>query len=1509
MDCGRAIRGGLLRRRSKGARRWLIPPLGVALAALTLIPGAMPAAPAWPDGPADPCNRFAAIDGDDAGVGTAEDPFRTAQKLTESLAPNEIGCLLGGTYAEDVTFTGGGVPGAPVTLRSAPGETAAIRGSIWVADSASDVTISHLILDGAASRRETVLIFGDRVTISDSDISNRQTGAAAQATCLSLGDALTGMAYDTVVERDHIHDCGTTGPSHGVMLERSRNARITDNHVFDAAGAGIRLHEDADGTLVERNVVDGSDDGLVIGGRGSTTSDDNVVRRNIFSFNSGHGVTTSWAGPTGTDNTVELNCFWGNGLGPVDDAASGFTEGANVQLDPLFASRAVDDFTLAPDSPCAAMGPGAQVEVAAVIAAEPPDHTTSPSVSGEAVVGKTLTAAPGTWTGTEPITYAFQWRRCDPAGLNCAHISGASGQTYTITNSDTGARLRILVTASNSAGSVAAHSLPTEIVTGTAPPTGVAPVNVAAPTITGAATVGGALAASAGTWTGTQPISVGYQWRRCSALGVGCVDIAGATGSAYSLTLLEVGATVRVAVTAANTAGQSTAVSAASPLVAASAPPPVEGCNLFAATTGTDAGTGAANSPFLTAQKLASTLAPGQSGCLRGGTYDGDANGDVLDLSSGGLPGAAITIRSYPGERGRLVGNVHVRAGADHVTLSGLDIEGTGDVNTVEVLGADFVLEDSDVTNAGRGRSCVLLGAEAGSGRADRPILRGNRLYGCGSVANGNKDHAVWAADSADGEIVENVVFDVAAYSVHLYPNAQGTLIARNVIDGGAPSNRGGLLIGGDEGSASSNNVAEHNIIAFAETYNVTSYWGGPVGTGNVVRNNCIWAGDNGNINTSQGGFAASSNTIADPLFVNRAAHDYRLQAGSPCAAMGPGGQQPPPPSAPNNTASPTISGTPAVGVTLTASTGTWSGTPPITFAYQWLRCDSAGSSCVDIAGATGQPYTVTAGDTGARLRVRVTASNITGSATAQSLPTTVVPGAPPPPAAPANTALPTVAGSPVVGQTLTAAPGTWTGTQPITLAYQWRRCNSAGASCADIAGAQSQTYILTAGDAGSTVRVRVTASNNGGSAEASSLATNVVTGPPPPPPPPPPPVAPANTALPTLAGTAMVGQPLSAGPGTWTGTQPITFTYQWRRCTALGVGCVDIAGATANNLTLTVLELGSTLRVAVRASNAAGQSTAVSPASAVVLPLPTPPATGNCARFAAPNGSDSNPGTDTSPYRTVSRLESGLAAGQTGCLKPGSYTENPQIDKSDITLTSAPGGRATIRGYLSIYGDDVTVTGLNVDGSPEVQNTFRIIGARAVVTFNDITNRFLGRSCLFIGSASEGIAIDPVVDRNTIHECGHANEPDGHQTHGIYNGFSRNARITNNVIWGAQFYGIQFWPDADGGLFQHNIVDGSQNRSGIVFGGEGGATSSNNSVRNNIITFNDRNGVTSSGSNGSGNVVQNNCLFGNGDGDFGGGGGYSQSANLHADPLFLNRLLKDFRLLPLSPCLLMGPR
>jgi hypothetical protein len=189
---------------------------------------------------------------------------------------------------------------------------------------------------------------------------------------------------------------------------------------------------------------------------------------------------------------------------------------------------------------------------------------------------------------------------------------------------------------------------------------------------------------------------------------------------------------------------------------------------------------------------------------------------------------------------------------------------------------------------------------------------------------------------------------------------------------------------------------------------------------------------------------------------------------------------------APGNTSPPAVSGSAKVGQTLTVSNGTWTGSPT-GYAYQWQRCASS-TSCVDIASAASQTYKAIAADAGRTLRAVVTASNADGNSTANSNHTAVVAAS----GAPENTARPTITGVAVVGETLTASTGNWSGS-PTSYGYQWLRCDATGADCFPISGATGKTYGVQFADVYSTLRVRVAARNSAGTTAARSAAGDLV--------------------------------------------------------------------------------------------------------------------------------------------------------------------------------------------------------------------------------------------------------------------------------------------------------------------------------------------------------------------------------------------------------------------------------
>jgi hypothetical protein len=204
---------------------------------------------------------------------------------------------------------------------------------------------------------------------------------------------------------------------------------------------------------------------------------------------------------------------------------------------------------------------------------------------------------------------------------------------------------------------------------------------------------------------------------------------------------------------------------------------------------------------------------------------------------------------------------------------------------------------------------------------------------------------------------------------------------------------------------------------------------------------------------------------------------------------------------APVNKKEPQISGVAVQGETLTATTGKWQNNPT-SFAFQWRRCPPNGglgdaSNCSPIPGATTSGHLLRSADVGFTIRVRVTASNTDGSASAASFHTAVVTAS----SAPQNTSPPTISGTPQQGKTLVGDRGTWSG-NPTDYNDFWVRCDKTGGSCANISGANNKAgYLLKAVDVGNTIRFEVQAKNANGSTFASSVPTAVIasaTAPPP---------------------------------------------------------------------------------------------------------------------------------------------------------------------------------------------------------------------------------------------------------------------------------------------------------------------------------------------------------------------------------------------------------------------------
>ena len=200
-------------------------------------------------------------------------------------------------------------------------------------------------------------------------------------------------------------------------------------------------------------------------------------------------------------------------------------------------------------------------------------------------------------------------------------------------------------------------------------------------------------------------------------------------------------------------------------------------------------------------------------------------------------------------------------------------------------------------------------------------------------------------------------------------------------------------------------------------------------------------------------------------------------------------------------------------------------------------------------------------------------------------------------------------------------------------------------------------------------------------------------------PPPPPPPTAPSNTTAPKINGTAEVGQALSATTGSWTGSTPISYSYQWQQD-----GTTNIAGATSSSYEPVVSDVGHTLDVVVTATNSAGKTSATSAQTAAVA------------------------------------KETSVGGQQTNCIKVPSACGYP-----DATNTGVPAGTALTSESKSITVNKAgtTIKDIALDGEINVEADNTTIEDSEVTVEGTQT---CGKSC-----GGRGIWIKPGVTGTVI--------------------------------------------------------------------------------------------------------------------------------------------------------------
>jgi RHS repeat-associated protein len=682
------------------------------------------------------------------------------------------------------------------------------------------------------------------------------------------------------------------------------------------------------------------------------------------------------------------------------------------------------------------------------------------------------------------------------------------------------------------------------------------PVNTAAPSISGLAQDGQTLTGKAGTWTGLAPITLGYQWTRCDATGVNCENIPSATTEKYTVASGDVGATVRITLTASNAAGSGSATSAPTAKIEPLAP------------TNTAA-------PSIVGEARDEAMLTASSGTWKGTppisyTYHWEtcsSSGTTCKWITGATSTTYHIVSSEIGKTLRVEVSAENAAGKKNAWSE-----------VTPIVLASPPINTTVPSISGTAREGQQLTATTGEWRGTANLAYAYQWLRCTSLGEGclpiaGATTSTYLPQASD---VGNTI-SVVVTATNVAGEASASSTITGTIAAAPPADTSPPTVTGTP--------------RYAETLTAsTGAWSGtpPLSYGYQWRR-CNAAGaECANIaSATNAAYVPNESDIGARLDVLVTAQNTAGEGTAASAAT-----QTVAPDPPTNAKAPAIEGTTQDGHTLTATAGEWTGAPSISFAYQWQRCDSAGGACADLEGATGTSYLLGLDDVWSTVRVIVTATHPGGSATSSSEVSPLVVPAPP-----AVTSIPTVSGTAVEGQTLTASTGSWTGTPPLAYSYQWEDCDSLGVSCMSIPDATSATYQLQSSDVNSKVEVLVGASNFAGAASAASSPSAVVAL-----------AEPVNFVAPAITGIPRVGQTLTASAGEWTGTPSMSYAYQWELCNATAQECAEVPGATGTTFDLTSADLGRTIMLAITATNPSGGTTATSLPTAVVAEAPTPP-------------------------------------------------------------------------------------------------------------------------------------------------------------------------------------------------------------------------------------------------------------------------------------------------------------
>ncbi len=808
-------------------------------------------------------------------------------------------------------------------------------------------------------------------------------------------------------------------------------------------------------------------------------------------------------------------------------------------------------------------------------------------MTGDPIVGGTLTAQPGPWR-PYPVLMSYQWN------VGGVPFPGATAQTFVIPGSAAGQTVTVTATGSKTAFTTTSKtSLPTTAVTGGS-------LSGPTPVVTGTAQVDATLTANPGTWA-PAPVTLTYQWKSNGA------NISGATASTLTVPAGSVGQTITVSVTGSKVGFSSVnKASAATTAVIAgvlASPIPAITGNLLVGSTLT-AVTGAwgpapvslsyqweaAGTNISGATNGTYVLTPSELGKAMSVTVSGTKTGytSVSEVS----PSTAVVTSPT----GTLTTAVPVIAGLAQVGATLTVSPGTWDPQPVALsyqwksnsgnisgeTGSTLVVPASSL---GQTITVTVTGSKSGyttasvGSAATATVIAGTLVSATPTITGAPVTGAVLTADpGAWGPPPVTLAYQWKAGGANI-SGATGTTLALSSAQLGQTIS---VTVTGSKTAYTSASQTSASTAAVTDpigtlTTVVPTITGSPVVDGTLTAVSGTWGPPpvnlayqwktNGSNISGDTGVSlivpaySLGQTITVTVTGTKSGYSTASVSSTATGAVAAGTLVAP---------VPVVSGSALVGSTLTVDPGSW-GPSPVTLSYQWK------ANGTNITGATGSSLSLTAAQLGQTITVTVTGTKA-GYTTASKDSAATAPVTAP--IGTLTTATPTITGTPVVDGVLTAIPGTWLPT-PVALTYQWK------ANGTNITGETGTTLTLTAAQLGQTITVTVTGTKAGyTTASAISAATAAV--------------APGALVapVPLVSGSALVGSVLTASPGSW-GPGPVTLSYQWK---AAGT---NIAGGTSAILTIPAESLGQTITVTVTGTKA-GYTTA-SKDSAATAPVTAP--------------------------------------------------------------------------------------------------------------------------------------------------------------------------------------------------------------------------------------------------------------------------------------------------------------